>query len=397
MSRTAQNVAVLGSTGSIGASALDVIARHPSRFKVFALSAHRRVEELAVQCEAHEPVYAVVSSDRDAETLRGRLRRAGRATEVLAGRAGLERVARHEDAHTVLTGIVGAAGLLPTIAAVDAGKRVLLANKEPLVMMGAEIVARARASRATLIPLDSEHNAILQCMPGGYRIAGDGAAPRVRRIVLTASGGPFRASSLKAMREVTPKQAVAHPNWSMGPKISVDSATLMNKGLELIEACALFSVRPCEVRVVIHPQSTVHSMVEYVDGSVIAQLGAADMRVPIACGLVWPERIESGAEPLDFFTLPPLGFEAPDETRFPCLRLAREAARNGGFAPTVLNAANEVAVAAFLDGRLAFHRVPEVIERALESTPAPAPRSLDAVLTVDALSRRNAGEIVGRL
>lgn len=379
-----QRVTVLGATGSIGDSTLDVIGRHPDRFEVFALSGHSRVDKLFEQCVRHRPEFAVVPSAAAAAALEKRLAEQGLATTVLSGVDALAHVAGHESVDAVVTGIVGAAGLVPTLAALNAPRRVLIANKEPLVMMGEAIMRRASDVGATVIPLDSEHNAIFQCLPAGH---GDPGAAGVRQILLTASGGPFRTRDLDALARVSPAEAVAHPNWSMGPKISVDSATLMNKGLELIEACVLFGVDCDDVRVVIHPQSTIHSMVEYVDGSVIAQLGAPDMRIPIAHGLGWPERIASGAASLDFYTMSQLEFEPPDEIRFPCLRLAREAARAGGNAPIVLNAANEVAVAAFLAGDVPFLRIADVIDATLDRVDLPPESSVDGVLHVDRAAR----------
>ncbi len=383
-------VTILGATGSIGISTLDVIRRHPDRFTVFAVSGHRQLDSLFDQCVEFNPEFAVVSSKRDAGMLASRLRKHGVDSGVLHGEDGLSRIASHQGVDIVVTGIVGAAGLLPTIAAVKAAKRILVANKEPLVMMGRTMVEMASAAGAVIIPLDSEHNAIFQCLPDTYRVGDSGAMPGVRRILLTASGGPFRATPIEQLERVTPTQAIAHPNWSMGPKISVDSATLMNKGLELIEACALFSLKPSDVQVVIHPQSTIHSMVEYLDGSVLAQMGAPDMRIPIAHGLGWPDRIESGAASLDLFQLGSLEFEAPDEGRFPCLRLAREAAESGGTAPAVLNAANEIAVEAFLDEKLAFRQIPQVIEHTLEHIPMENDQSLSNVLRVDSIAREHA-------
>ncbi len=383
-----RGVTVLGATGSIGESTLDVVARHPERFRVLALTAHTRVERLRQQCLRHRPRFAVVSSAADAGRLADDLAADGLETEVLHGPGGLDAVAGHADASIVVTGIVGAAGLLPTLAAVAGPRRVLIANKEPLVMMGAAILAAASHSGAAIVPLDSEHNAVFQCLPAGQVDGG------VRRILLTASGGPFRNTPLADLQRVTPQQAVAHPNWSMGPKISVDSATLMNKGLEMIEACALFGVTVDRVQVVIHPQSTIHSMVEFVDGSVLAQMGAADMRIPIAHGLGWPERIESGADRLQFATDTRFDFDAPDEHRFPCLRLAREAAAAGGSVPIVLNAANEIAVAAFLDGRIGFTAIPAIIEATIDGV-APAPAAdLDTVLDFDRRGRAVAERVL---
>ncbi|HEX4869566.1 MAG TPA: 1-deoxy-D-xylulose-5-phosphate reductoisomerase [Moraxellaceae bacterium] len=386
-------VTVLGATGSIGQSTLDVVARHPGRYRVFALTSHTRVDALGDLCLRFAPRFAVVADGADAGRLQARLRQAGCATEVLHGPQALVEVARHAEVDVVMAAIVGAAGLLPTLAAAEAGKRVLLANKEALVMSGALFMQAVATGGATLLPIDSEHNAIFQCLPGGTRC---GAAPAgVERLLLTASGGPFRAWTVEAMRAATPEQAVRHPKWSMGRKISVDSATLMNKGLELIEACWLFGLGPERVRVVVHPESIVHSLVQYVDGSTLAQLGNPDMRTPIATGLAWPERIDAGVAPLDLFAAAALHFEAPDEARFPCLRLAREAMVAGGCAPAVLNAANEVAVAAFLDGQLRFTDIPVVIEQTLTELPMMAADGLPTILEADRAAREQALRLLG--
>ncbi|MFZ5755871.1 MAG: 1-deoxy-D-xylulose-5-phosphate reductoisomerase [Pseudomonadota bacterium] len=389
-----QSLVVLGATGSIGRSTLDVVARHPDRFRVLALTAGSRADELFGQILQHRPRVAVLVDEKAADDLRNRLRAAGSDCEVLAGAAALSTVAALPEADAVMAAIVGAAGLAPTLAAVRAGKRVLLANKEALVMSGALFMAEAKRAGATLLPIDSEHNALFQCLPAG---ATDLAAAGVRRLVLTASGGPFRTATREQMAAATPAQAVAHPNWSMGRKISVDSATMMNKGLEVIEACWLFGARPDQVNVLVHPQSVVHSLVEYVDGSVLAQLGSPDMRTPIAHALAWPERVEAGVSFLDLVARGRLDFEAPDETRFPCLRLAREALAAGGSAPAVLNAANEIAVEAFLDGRLPFNGIAGVIERTLADTPAPVVADLAALMAVDAAARACAAGIAGRM
>lgn len=385
-------VTVLGSTGSIGVNTLDVLARHPDRFRVFALSAANNVERLREQCLAHVPRYAVLASEENAARLQQALRRAGSPTDVLWGPAGLEQIARDPEVDYVMAAIVGAAGLLPSLAAAASGKRVLLANKEALVMSGPLFMRAAAASGATLIPVDSEHNAIFQCLPGN--VAPGTRAPGVRRILLTASGGPFLRTPEHALRNATPEQACAHPRWVMGRKISVDSATLMNKGLELIEACLLFAVPSAAVEVVVHPQSVVHSMVEYVDGSVLAQLGHPDMRTPIAHALGWPDRLESGVSSLNMVQVGRLEFEAPDLQRFPCLRLAREAAEAGESAPTALNAANEVAVEAFLQRRLPFTDIPRVIEDVLHRHRTVAIESLDDVLAVDAWAREEARSLL---
>lgn len=389
---TVQQVTVLGATGSIGVSTLDVLARFPERYQVFALTGQDRIEVLAEQCHQFRPRYAVVTEERAGAALRTLLAsnsdlssgsRPG--TEVLVGKDALAQVASAEEVDTVMAAIVGAAGLLPTLAAVRAGKRVLLANKEALVMAGDLFMSAVREHRAVLLPIDSEHNAIFQCLPDNYRGAD---AAGIDRILLSASGGPFRTRPIDELSAVTPAEACAHPNWSMGRKISVDSATMMNKGLELIEACWLFQVSPDRVQVVIHPQSIVHSLVSYIDGSVLAQLGNPDMRTPIAHALAWPERMVSGVDALDLFRIGRLDFEEPDLQRFPCLRLASEAAAVGGSAPTVLNAANEIAVAAFLEERLPFTAIAEVVERVLNSADIVQACSLDEVLACDAESRR---------
>ena len=385
---TVSQVCILGATGSIGASTLDVIARHPDRYDVFALTGHSRIDVLREQCIEHDPVYAVVADATQAATLQPALSTAGKRTRVLHGIEALDRVASDERVDAVMAAIVGAAGLAPTLAAVRAGKRVLLANKEALVMSGSLFMDAVKRSGAQLLPIDSEHNAIFQCMPSRYS---DGLANvGVRKILLTASGGPFRALAVEQLAGVTPEQACAHPNWSMGQKISVDSASMMNKGLELIEACWLFDARPDQVQIVVHPQSVIHSMVEYVDGSVLAQLGNPDMRTPIAHALAWPERIDSGVAALDLLQVACLDFEAPDVHRFPCLRLARAAAEAGGTASTTLNAANEVAVEAFLGRRIGFTDIPVIIDDALSSLPAESVRDLDHILRADRLAREHA-------
>ena len=383
-------VTVLGATGSIGTSTLDVIARHPERYRVHALTAHRSRETLLAQCRVHRPAVAVLDREADAAWLRERLGEAGLATRVESGPDALVAVAEAAESDVVMAAIVGAAGLLPTLAAVRAGKRVLLANKEALVMSGALFMEAVAKSGATLLPIDSEHNAIYQCLPVDHR--GGLARHGVTQLLLTASGGPFRGWPAERLAAVTPEQACAHPNWSMGRKISVDSATLMNKGLELIEACWLFEASPDQVQVVVHPQSVIHSMAAYSDGSVIAQLGNPDMRTPIAYGLAWPERIEAGVEALDLFQVARLDFEAPNEVAFPCLRLAREAMAAGGTAPAVLNAANEVAVEAFLEGHLGFTGIAELVARVRDALPPATACDLETVLEADARARRTARE-----
>jgi 1-deoxy-D-xylulose-5-phosphate reductoisomerase len=389
-----QSVTVLGATGSIGTSTLDVLARHPERYRVHALTACTRRESLRDQCLFHRPEVAVLAHEQDAAWLRDELAHAGVATEVWAGEAALQEVAESSDVDVVMAAIVGAAGLLPTLAAVRAGKRVLLANKEALVMSGALFMDEVARHEAILLPIDSEHNAIYQCLPPGHR--GRLADIGVIQLLLTASGGPFRGWDAARLTTVTPEQACAHPNWAMGRKISVDSATLMNKGLELIEACWLFDARPEQIQVVVHPQSVVHSMASYSDGSVLAQLGNPDMRTPIAYGLAWPERIAAGVEHLDLFSVARLDFEAPDEVAFPCLRLAREAMAAGGTAPALMNAANEVAVEAFLTGGVGFTRIPEIIEAVLDVCDVKAADELDVILAEDARARRVAERHLAR-
>ncbi|MBC3363403.1 1-deoxy-D-xylulose-5-phosphate reductoisomerase [Pseudomonas sp. SWRI154] len=389
-----QQITVLGATGSIGLSTLDVIGRHPERYQVFALSGFTRLSELLALCIRHAPRFAVVPEAAVAQALQDDLRAAGLQTRVLVGEEGLCQVASDPEVDAVMAAIVGAAGLRPTLAAVEAGKKILLANKEALVMSGALFMQAVRKSGSVLLPIDSEHNAIFQCMPRDFS-RGLGVVG-VRRILLTASGGPFRQTPLEELVHVTPEQACAHPNWSMGRKISVDSASMMNKGLELIEACWLFDARPSQVEVVIHPQSVIHSLVDYVDGSVLAQLGNPDMRTPIANALAWPERIDSGVAPLDLFAIARLDFQAPDEQRFPCLRLARQAAEAGDSAPAMLNAANEVAVAAFLDGRVRYLEIASIIEEVLNLQAVVSLDDLDAVFTVDARARELAGQWLRR-
>ncbi len=391
-----QQVTVLGATGSIGVSTLDVLARHPERYAVFALTADRKWQLLATQCLQHNPRYAVLNDDAAALALAEELRRQGCKTEVLQGADALAQVASHTDTHVVMAAIVGAAGLLPTLAAVKAGKKVLLANKEALVMAGGLFTRAVAEHGATLLPIDSEHNAIFQCLPNhrtDYLVDGLQSSG-VRKILLTASGGPFRNTPLADLKNVTPEQACAHPNWSMGQKISVDSATMLNKGLELIEACWLFNTRPEQVQVVIHPQSVIHSMVEYVDGSVLAQLGNPDMRTPIAHALAWPERIASGVAGLDIIATARLDFSAPDYERFPCLRLAQQAAARAATAPTILNAANEVAVAAFLQRKIRFDQIAQIIADVLDKQEVIEPDSLELVLACDQKARKLAQSVI---
>jgi 1-deoxy-D-xylulose-5-phosphate reductoisomerase len=389
-----KTLTILGSTGSIGVSTLDVVARNRDRFAVAALTANTGDARMAEQCLEWRPRYAVMADPLAAERLRVRLSGPCPDTEVLAGPEGLEHVSTLAEVDYVMAAIVGAAGLLPTLAAARAGKRLLLANKEALVMSGQLFMDAVRTGGAELLPIDSEHNAIFQCMPAGqWPAVGHGG---VKRILLTGSGGPFRTKAVAELAGVTPDEACAHPNWVMGRKISVDSATMMNKGLEVIEACWLFSARPDDVQVVVHPQSVIHSMVEYVDGSVLAQLGNPDMRTPIAHALAWPERVASGVPGLDMVAAGRVDFEEPDFLRFPCLRLAFEAVRASGASSTVLNAANEVAVEAFLAGRIRFTDIAAVVETALSDGESAQPRDLDTVLSIDAAARARATEEAGR-
>ncbi len=387
-------ITILGATGSIGVSTLDVVSRHRDRYRVVALTANTEVDRLYQQCMTCRPQYAAMADEASAQRLRQRLDQAGAAVEVLSGVDGLKQVATLDSADYVMAAIVGAAGLLPTLAAAHAGKRILLANKEALVMSGAIFMDGVRRGNARLFPIDSEHNAIFQCMPPDF--SRGLAEVGVRRIFLTASGGPFRTRAIDTLDSVTPAQACAHPNWVMGRKISVDSATMMNKGLEVIEACWLFDTMPENVQVVLHPQSVVHSLVEYADGSVLAQLGSPDMRTPIAHALAWPERIASGVTPLNLFDVARLDFEEPDMARFPCLGLAYQAMDQGGTATAILNAANEVAVQAFLAGSIAFTSIPVVIEQTLGAVGARSVDSLDVVLEDDAAARSHALSLVRR-
>lgn len=378
------SVTVLGATGSIGVSTLDVLARHPERYRVFAITAARNTARLIEQILMFSPRFAVLIDEAGAAEVRAGLP-ADHPTQILVGEQALVEVAEHPDVDVVMAAIVGAAGLLPTLAAARSGKRVLLANKESLVMAGPLFMQSVRDGGATLLPIDSEHNAIFQSLPANY--AGNFADSGVRHLLLTASGGPFRGWPAEKLQAVTPAQAVAHPNWAMGRKISVDSATLMNKGLELIEACFLFNCVPDQVKVVVHPQSVIHSLVQYRDGSVVAELGQPDMRTPIACGLSWPERIEAGVADLDLFSVATLNFEPADEQTFPCLALARQAFVAGGTMPAVLNAANEIAVEAFLAEQIAFTAISEVVAATMQQHELRTADSLDAILQADREAR----------
>lgn len=392
---TVQQITVLGCTGSIGVNTLDVIARHPDRYRVFALCAHRQVDTLFAQCQQFAPRYAVVGNVALATQLHQKLQAAGIPTEVRSGPRSLIEMAAHPDVDIVMAAIVGAAGLEPALAAARQGKKILLANKESLVMAGHLFMQAVAEGGATLLPVDSEHNAIFQALPA-HR-PGQGTALTqggVRRLLLTASGGPFRKTALADLQQVTPEMACAHPNWVMGQKISVDSASMMNKGLELIEAYWLFGLPTRQIEVVVHPQSIIHSMVEYVDGSILAQMGNPDMRTPIAHALAYPERIASGVAPLDLFQVARLDFEAPDPERFPCLHLAYQALERGGTAPAMLNAANEVAVEAFLQRRLPFMGISRLIAQVLEQLPQQAADTLSDVLEADRQARHQARNLL---
>ncbi|KHD06536.1 1-deoxy-D-xylulose 5-phosphate reductoisomerase [Candidatus Thiomargarita nelsonii] len=379
-----KKITILGATGTIGINTLDVIKRHSDEFEVVALTGHRQIDRLAALCFEWSPRYAVMADSDAAAQLEQRLKNT--PVQVLSGTSSLSQVASLPEVDIVMAAIVGAAGLLPTLAAAQAGKRVLLANKEALVMSGQLFMDAVREHGAELLPIDSEHNAVFQCMPP--------SAAGISRILLTASGGPFRSYPIEQLHDVTPDQACAHPNWNMGRKISVDSATMMNKGLEIIEACWLFSAPPEQIDVVLHPQSVIHSMVEYVDGSVLAQLGNPDMRTPIAYGLAWPDRIDSGVPRLNLIDIARLDFEAVDFERFPCLKLASEAMLAGGTTSTILNAANEVAVEAFLQERLRFTAIPKVIETTLSQLTGRMANSLEVILEDDARARELAFEAV---
>ena len=390
-----QTITLLGATGSIGVSTLDVIARHPNKYRVFALTAHSQVDKLAAQCQQFNPQYAVVGDSQSASRLQSLLKSSGSKTQVLWGRDSLCAVASDTAVDTVMAAIVGAAGLVPTLAAVQAGKKILLANKESLVMAGGLFMQAVADSGSLLLPIDSEHNAIFQCLPDDFNSSADRSG--VKKLLLSASGGPFRGWSAEQMQSVTPDQACAHPNWSMGRKISVDSATLMNKGLELIEACWLFDMPASQIEVVVHPQSVIHSLVQYIDGSVLAQLGNPDMRTPIAHALAWPERIDTGVADLDLFEVAQLNFEKPDLDSFPCLAMAIAAAAAGKNAPAILNAANEIAVQAFLDQRISFMQIAAVVEQTLNGQILTEPESLAAVQESDEQARLYSSAYIKRL
>ncbi|MBT1065708.1 1-deoxy-D-xylulose-5-phosphate reductoisomerase [Bowmanella sp. Y26] len=390
-----QRLCVLGATGSIGQSTLDVVARHPERYEVVALTGHRNLTLLVEQAQLHKPRYLVAADKQDYSALAKLAADAGLACEVLAGEEALAFVSGHDDIDVVMAAIVGAAGLLPTLAAVQAGKRVLLANKEALVMSGRLFMQAVHEHQATLLPIDSEHNAIFQCLPHDY-VYGSPASSGISKILLTGSGGPFLNAALSELDSVTPEQACKHPNWSMGRKISVDSATMMNKGLEFIEACWLFGLTTEQVQVVIHPQSVIHSMVQYQDGSVLAQMGNPDMRTPIAHALAYPDRINAGVAALDFASLADFSFQYPDYTRYPNLKLAIDACQAGQYATTSLNAANEVAVDAFLQGRIRFTQIAGLNEQVLQSINATELNDIDTVLKVDSQARELAKSLVTR-
>ncbi len=391
-----KGLCVLGATGSIGVSTLDVAARHKHLYKVVALTANNNIDLLFEQCLVHHPEYVVIVNELNAQAFSEKLKDSPISDiNVLSGATSLEFVATLENVDSVMAAIVGAAGLPPSLAAAKAGKIILLANKEALVMSGDIFMDAVAASGAQLLPIDSEHNAIFQCMPAGYKSGMQ--APQARRILLTASGGPFREMPVEQLINVTPAQAVAHPNWDMGKKISVDSATMMNKGLEMIEACILFAMKPEQIQVVIHPQSIIHSMVDYVDGTVLAQMGNPDMRVPIAYSMAWPERFESGVEPLNIFDVRRMDFEEPNLERFPCLRLAYKAINLGGIIPTVLNAANEIAVEAFLNEKIRFTDIPMVIERCMDKFTVSPASTIEIILETDQSARLIANQLITEL
>ncbi|MGR9012497.1 MAG: 1-deoxy-D-xylulose-5-phosphate reductoisomerase [Gammaproteobacteria bacterium] len=391
-----KGICILGATGSIGVSTLDVVARHSSLYKVIALTANTNIDVLYEQCLEHYPEVVVVVDEHKALAFEEKLKNTRIADiKVLSGAKALEHVATLDNVDSVMAAIVGAAGLLPSLAAAKAGKTVLLANKEALVMSGAIFMQALAQSGAQLLPIDSEHNAIFQCMPAGYKTGMQ--AKQARRILLTASGGPFREMPVEQLSNVTPAQAVAHPNWDMGRKISVDSATMMNKGLEMIEACILFDMTPDQIQVVIHPQSVIHSMVDYVDGTVLAQMGNPDMRIPIAYSMAWPERFDSGVEPLNIFDVGRMDFQEPNLERFPCLRLAYEAIATGGTMPTILNAANEIAVEAFLNEQVRFTDIPVIIERCMKKIEAKPADTLEIILDTDQQARLVSAQIVEEL
>lgn len=388
-------VAILGSTGSIGTSTLDVLSRNKDKYSVIALTANNNVDKLFEQCVEHKPKYAVVVDETAAEQLVAKIKAASLSVEVLSGVESLDRVSSLEETDYVVAAIVGAAGLSSSLAAAKAGKRILLANKETLVMSGKIFMDEVANNNAILLPVDSEHNAIYQCLQSFN--GGTGLSDEVRKIYLTASGGPFRKTDLKTLESVSPEQACAHPNWSMGRKISVDSATMMNKGLELIEACWLFNASVDDVQIVIHPQSIVHSMVEFIDGSIMAQLGQPDMRTPIAYALAWPERIESGVSSLNLFDMANLEFEKPDHARFPCIKLAEDAMRAGGIMPAVLNAANEVAVQAFLDDEITFMSIAKIVESVMQQVDFKLALDISTLITADTDARAIAFDAVQNL
>lgn len=391
-----KGLCILGATGSIGVSTLDVAARHNHLYKVVALTANNNIDLLFEQCLIHHPEVVVVVDEAKAQLFADKLQQTSVSDiKVLSGAKSLEVVATLDNVDSVMAAIVGAAGLLPSLAAAKAGKIILLANKEALVMSGAIFMQAVAESGAQLLPIDSEHNAIFQCMPAGYQSGMQ--AKQARRILLTASGGPFREMPLEKLVDVTPAQAVAHPNWDMGRKISVDSATMMNKGLEMIEACILFAMTPDQIQVVIHPQSVIHSMVDYVDGTVLAQMGNPDMRIPIAYSMAWPERFDSGVEPLNIFDVRRMDFQEADLERFPCLRLAYEAINSGGIMPTVLNAANEIAVEAFLNEQIRFTDIPVIIERSMKKFIVIPASTLEIILETDQQARVVAQNIIVEL
>ena len=390
------NVAVLGSTGSIGVNTLDVISRQKDQYNVFALSANSNIEKLFKQCQEFIPRFAVVNDEQAAAKLELQIADTGIETTVLQGQKALTDIAAHEKIDVLMAAIVGAAGLPSTLSAIDAGKRVLLANKEPIVMLGDLIIDKAAASGAQLLPVDSEHNAIMQCLPDHFDVVRHRQLNTVERILLTGSGGPFRCTALNEFDSITPAQACKHPNWVMGQKISIDSATMMNKALELVEACVLFGVDATKIDILIHPQSIIHSMVEYVDGSVIAQMGSPDMRIAIASAMAWPKRIRSGAQGLDFRSLAGLEFEEPDYQRYPSLKIVNEAIKTGGTAPCVMNAANEIAVDAFINEQIRFPDIVKLVEQTLAHSTFDFNVDLQSVIDADSNAREIAGQLLKR-
>ena len=386
-----KSIVILGSTGSVGKSTLSVLSLHPARYSVYALTANRNVVEMFEQCKAHQPKYAAMADQQAAKKLKQLVTEKGLRTEVLSGSDSIVELVKSDDYDAVMVAIVGAVGLLPSLTAVQKGKQVMIANKEPLVMAGDLFMDAARESGANILPIDSEHNAIYQCLPSPFS---EQKQRQIKQLVLTASGGPFLGRQWNSLHQITPEQAIAHPNWSMGPKISVDSATMMNKGLELIEATHLFDMPADKIDVLLHPQSIIHSMVEYVDGSCLAQLGSPDMRIPIAHAMAWPDRIDSGAQRLNLAEIGQLDFQQPDYQQVPCLRLAKQVASVGGSAPAAMNAANEIAVEAFINKTIGYTEIYKVIDKVLSNVESSSVVSIEEVLAVDNAARQSALELI---